>query len=163
MERRTLLTALAAAPLAALASTANALGRRRRQCYDQPSHSGGVSKGLAHPSLTLTLETVMAGMMPTYTVKITADVTAVFVPGSIEEVVQTVNAKLMDSSGTAVAGFEDEPMSLDTTVSIPPAKRFKLERTGVMLIPSQQYLAYVTVTIEKKEYGLSTPATAQSP
>jgi hypothetical protein len=163
MERRTLLTALAAAPLAALASTAHALGRRRRQCYDQPSDSGGVPKGevpkgVDTPHLTLTPIPGMPGMT-FYTCLITVNVTAEFIAGVNEENIMSAEARLLNSAGQEVAGGYG-PMTVDPALSVPPAVHYKLSKSPVMLTPTQTYRAQVRVTFIKKQYGLSGPQTA---
>jgi hypothetical protein len=164
MERRTILTALAAAPLAALASTAHALGRRRRQCYDQSSSyvtgaSAGVSKGLRNPGLTLTPET--SGMMSTYTVVITADVSAENDPSAIVESIDSVTATLKDS-GTVVLGFEEVILNPDNTVTLAaPWKRYKYQQTGVMLTAGDTYRASVTATLTERQFGTSPGVAAQ--
>ena len=165
MERRTILAALAAAPLAALASTAHALGRRRRQCYDQPSSdltgvSAGVSKGLRNPSLSLTA--VPGGEMTTYTVVITADVRVENDPQTIVETVDSVKATLKNS-GTPVDGFVDVMLELDPTVTLAaPWKRYKFLQTGALLTAGDSYRASVTAKIIKDELGSSPTVTAQT-
>ena len=163
MERRTILTALATAPLAALASTAHALGRRRRQCYDQPSDSVEVSKGevpkdVDTPHLTLT---PIPGMPGVYTVVIKVDVTPTFIAGVIEETIMMVEARLVNAIGAAVPGFNYQAMAVDPIPApAPPAVHYILSKSPVMLTPTATYRAQVRVTFTKREFGLSAPQTA---
>lgn len=160
MERRTVLTALAAAPLAALASTAHALGRRRRQCYDQPSDLAvEVPKGVDTPHLTLTPSPGMPGMT-IYTCLITVNVTAEFIAGVNEETIVSAEARLLNSAGQEVSGFGYQPMVVDPVLSTPPAVYYTLSKSPIMLTPTQTYRAQVRVTFMKKQYGLSGPQTA---
>jgi hypothetical protein len=159
MERRTVLTALAAAPLAALASTAHALGRRRRPCCEQQAYAeyvqplaGDVPKGVDTPTLTITDDSGGSGM-PIHKVVITVNVTVNNIPGVIEETVMNVEARLIDSSGGVGTSFDYDMMTLT-------AGLYKLEKSGLMLTAGQPYRAQVRATIEKKEYGLSAPKTA---
>ena len=161
MKRRTILAALAAAPVVALTSTAQALGRRKRCCGQQPTAYTGMWESRNVADVRLTLIKVVGPEMTTYTSNTQADVTTFNSPSgptkTVKETVREVKVQLFDmSAGEPGSEIPEAGETVEYTGSGTGAGTYSFSKSGLMLMAGRPYKAEVTAYIEKETYGRDT-------